>query len=49
MYYWMNVETGELLPYEEAWAQFIRDYDGDDTNVVGFLNVFTPTNTVIVP
>lgn len=48
MCYWVNTETGELLSYDEACAQFTEDYDGDDTNVVNFLDVFAPTNIEIV-
>ena len=49
MWYWMNVKTGELPSYNEACAQFIEDYDGDNTNVINFLDVFAPTNIEIVP
>ena len=50
MCYWVNTETGELLSYDEACAQFTEDYDGDDdTNVINFLDVFAPTNIEIVP
>lgn len=45
---WMNNETGEVLSYEEAWTQFIADYDGDDTNILGFLAMFEPLNLPIV-
>lgn len=50
MCYWVNTETGELLSYEEACAQFAEDYDGDDDfNLIDFLDVFAPTNLAIVP
>ena len=49
MCYWVNTETGELLSYDGACAQFTEDYDGDDTNVINFLDVFAPTNIEIVP
>lgn len=49
MCYWVNTETGELLSYDGACAQFAEDYDGDDTNVINFLDVFAPTNIEIVP
>lgn len=50
MGYWMNIETGELLSYDGACAQFAEDYDGDDdTNVINFLDVFVPTPLAIVP
>lgn len=50
MCYWVNIETGELLSYDEACAQFTEDYDGDDdTNILNFLDVFAPTNIEIVP
>lgn len=50
MCYWVNTETGELLSYDEAYAQFTEDYDGDDnTNFINFLDVFAPTNIEIVP
>ena len=50
MCYSVNTETGELLCYDEACAQFTEDYDGDDdTNVINFLDVFAPTNIEIVP
>lgn len=49
MWYWMNVKTGELLSYNEARAQFMKDYYGDDTEVINFLDVFVPTGIEIVP
>lgn len=50
MCYQVNTETGELLSYDEACAQFTEDYDGDDdTNILNFLDVFAPTNIEIVP
>lgn len=50
MCYWINNETGELLSYDGACAQFAEDYDNDDdTNIIDFLDVFAPTNIEIVP
>ena len=55
MHYWVNTETGELLSYDKAWTQFIKDYDGGDTEIIKFLDIekflgiFTLTNIKIVP
>lgn len=37
----MNRETGEVLNYKEARAQFREEYDGDDpTNIITFEEIF---------
>ena len=33
---WMNKETGALLTWRQMLRQYRTEYDGDDTNVLGW-------------
>lgn len=44
-YYYMNNETGEILPKKEALKMWVEEYDGNDpTNDIPFSEIFTKTD-----